>query len=339
MSNHEWPPVSVVMPIYNEAATIERSLRAMLAQDYPGPVEVICVDGLSDDGTREIIGRIAAEDPRVRLVSNPRRIIPAAMNIGFREARYGLVARMDGHTFAPPDYLRRCVEVLQESGAECVGGRWEYVADTYMARVIAAAMESRFGVGPGRWRGAKEAGEADTVPYGLWVRDRVLALGGFDETLLVNEDYELAYRLRQAGGRIYYSPDIRTDYHPRRSLKALWKQYFRYGFWKARMLRMHPRSVRLRHVVAPLFVVGLVAGAVLSFFGSLWRWLYGLALAAYALLVLFFSLRQAARHGWRVLPLLPFAFATLHLAWGAGFLKGVWRWWIRRDDEQEESGA
>lgn len=333
-SSSDWPFISVVMPVRNEAAFIARSLGAMLAQDYPPDrLEVIVVDGQSDDGTREIVAGIAARDPRVRLVDNPRRIIPAALNLGIRAARYPLIARMDGHTIAAPDYLRRCVEALAASRADCVGGRWEYVGEGWMGRAIAAAMESRFGVGTGRWRGSA-AGAADTVPYGFYERGRLLALGGFDEGYLTNEDYELNYRLRASGGRIFYSPDIRMTYYVRPSLIALGKQYFRYGHWKARMLRQHPRSLRPRQLAAPLLVAGLVAGAVLQTAGGFWRAAYVTGVSLYLLLAAAFSLRQAARRGWQLLPGILAAFLVLHLAWGAGFWHGVWRWMIRRADRR-----
>lgn len=327
------PAISVIMPVYNEAAFIEGSLRAILDQDYPAErLEVLVVDGMSDDGTREVIRRVAEVDGRVGLIDNPKRIIPAALNAGLVSARHAYVARMDGHTLVPPDYLRRCVEVMHQSGADCVGGRWVYAGTTYVGRAIAAAMDARFGVGTSRWRGARMAGEADTVPYGFMRRDQALALGGYNELLLTNEDYEFNYRLRRSGGRIYYSPEICMTYYVRSSLKALWRQYFRYGMWKARMLQLHPESLRLRHVLAPLFVLGLLGGAMLAPVWRIGRWVYGTALGLYSLLVLVFSARQAARHGWRLLPVIAAAFATLHLGWGAGFLSGVWRWWLRKED-------
>jgi succinoglycan biosynthesis protein ExoA len=334
MTGQPWPSVSVVMPIRNEAAFIERSLGAMLDQDYPGEMEVICVDGMSDDGTRDIVERIALADPRVRLIDNPRRIIPTALNIGIHHARHALIIRMDGHTRAPPDYVRLCVQTWQQTGADNVGGQWVFEGETFIARAVGAAMDSMFGVGTGRWRGAKTPGETDTVPFGLWERDRLIALGGFDETLTCNEDYEFNYRLRAAGGRVYYSPQITTIYYSRQNLSALWRQYFQYGLSKPRVLKMHPQSFQLRHGIAPLFVLGLVAGVVLFPFGRLWRWLYGAALAVYLLLSIFFSARQSMKHGWSFFPVLPLVFAILHVSWGAGFLAGVWRWWIRREDER-----
>lgn len=330
MSEQAWPPVSVVMPVRNEAEFIERSLGAMLGQDYPGEIEVIVVDGMSDDDTRAVVGRIAARDPRVRLLDNLRRIVPAALNIGISAARHPIIARMDGHTQASPDYLRKCIHLIQTSGADGVGGRWDYAGLTYTSRAIGAAMESPFGAGTAAWRKADAPRDVDTVPFGVWRRADVLRLGGFDERLVRNQDYEFNYRLRAAGGRIRYSPDIVTTYYSRKNLLALGRQYFQYGVWKARVLKMHPGSLRLRHLAPPLFAAGLVIGAALLPFGALWRWLYGGALAVYGLLALGFSLLQAARHGWRYLPVLPAAFFILHTAWGFGFWAGVWRWWVYR---------
>lgn len=322
-----WPSISIVMPMRNEETYVERSLQAMLAQDYDGRIEILCVDGMSDDRTRQIVLDTAQQDSRVRLLDNPKRITPAALNIGIQNAKYEFIARMDAHSVAPPDYLTRCVETFQKYDAECVGGGWEYQGTTFISKVIAVAMDSRFGPGPAPWRGAREAREADTVPFGLWRRERMLELGGFDECLIRNQDYEFNYRLRASGGKVIYSPDIKTTYYVRRDLKSLWRQYYQYGLWKARVLKMHPESFRLRHGVAPLFVSGLILGAILSLFGRLWRSLYILSISLYLLLSVLFSVKQASRHGWHYLPLLPIIFAVLHLAWGSGFLVGVWKSW------------
>jgi cellulose synthase/poly-beta-1,6-N-acetylglucosamine synthase-like glycosyltransferase len=323
-------PVSVIMPVRNERDHIERSMTAMLTQDYAGQIEVICVDGQSDDGTREILDQIAARDLRVRVFDNPGRIVPTAMNIGLREARYPLIARMDGHTLPPADYLRQCINVLQSSGADCVGGGWVYVGDGVVSSAIAAAMESPFGAGTAAWRGGGEIREVDTVPFGVWRRERMLALGGFDERLVVNQDYEFLYRLRKSGGRVVYVPNIKTVYYPRGSLGGLWRQYLKYGIWKARVLQLHPASFRLRHMVAPAFVAGLIGGALSSILLSVVLPVYTAIITLYFVLSIWFSLLQAARHGWRALPLIPMAFWNLHLAWGIGFWIGMWPGWILR---------
>ncbi|TNF37726.1 MAG: glycosyltransferase family 2 protein [Deltaproteobacteria bacterium] len=329
-SDAEWPPVSVVMPMRNEAAMIAETLGAMRRQDYPGELELLCVDGMSTDGTRELVAAIAAEDPRVRLVDNPSGRTPNAMNLGLRAARHPLVLRMDAHAIAAPDYARRSVRALEDTGADCVGGRWDIVGRGVVGRAIAAALTSPFGVGTATWRSSADAGWTDTVPFGLWRRDRLLALGGFDEALTRNQDYELNHRLRASGGRIWYDPAIRSTYFARKGPRALTSQYLQYGFWKARVMRLHPRSTRLRHLVAPAFVLGLVLGAVLAAaLGGVWTGLYLGGLGLYAALALTAAVLTARRaRAWAALPLLPPLFLLLHLSWGAGFWGGFARFWL-----------
>ncbi|MCB9735885.1 MAG: glycosyltransferase family 2 protein [Deltaproteobacteria bacterium] len=319
-----WPAVSVVVPMRNEAGFARRCLDALRGQDYAGELEIVCVDGLSDDGTRDALAAIAAEDPRVRVVDNPARTTPAAMNVGIRAARHALVLRMDGHALADPDYVRESVAAMRETGADQVGGRWLIEGEGLVAGAIAAAMGSPFAVGTARWRSSDAPGWVDTVPYGLWRRERLLALGGFDERLVRNQDYELAYRLRAAGGRIWYTPAVRSRYYARRDLRALWRQYWQYGVWKARVVKLHPRSLEPRHLVAPLFVAGVVLGLPLALLlGGVVAWLYLGALAVYGALAGFAAARVAARTRWRYVWLLPAIFALLHVAWGAGFWVGL----------------
>jgi glycosyltransferase involved in cell wall biosynthesis len=278
----------------------------------------------SDDGTREIVQRMAECDSRVRLLENPRRSPPAALNIAIQAARFELIARMDGHTDPSTDYLSQCIRLMKQTQADCVGGRWVYVAETYAAGAIIAALQSPFGTGTARWRFASQSEEVDTVPFGVWRRTRGISLGGFDETSYPNEDYEFHYKLRAAGGKIWYSPNIVTTYFARRGLFLLAKQYWKYGLGKARVFVLHPRSLRLRHTIAPLFVAGLVLGFLLSFLHSFLYLIYAIAIGVYLMLVLAFSLRQAAQYGWQFLPVIPLV-SVLHLTWGSGFWIGLGR--------------
>lgn len=328
--DRDWPAVSVIMPMRNEAALIAETLGAMRRQDYPGELELVCVDGRSTDATRDIVTRIAAEDPRVRLVDNPSGRTPNAMNLGIRAARHPLVLRMDAHAIAAPDYARRSVAALEDQGADCVGGRWDIVGRGYVGSAIAVALTSPFGVGTADWRSSQTAGWTDTVPFGLWRRDRLLELGGFDEALTRNQDYELNHRLRESGGRIWYDPAIRSTYYARKGPRALARQYLQYGFWKARVMRLHPGSTRLRHLAAPAFVAALAVGAVLAgALGGVWTTLYlgGLGLyAAASLAASALTVHRASK--WSALPLLPPLFLLLHLSWGAGFWGGFARFWL-----------
>jgi len=329
-----WPFVSVLMPVRNEAQYITRSLEAVLAQEYPGSVEVLVVDGMSDDGTRDIVTGIAADNPQVHLLDNPGQLVAIALNRGAARARGDIFVRVDGRAFLPPGYVRRCVQLLTETGAANVGGMQVPIADTVQGRAIAAAMASPFGVGTARFRFATRPQEVDTVYLGAWPRAFFKQVGGFDESLVRNQDYEFNYRLRQAGGTILYSPELRVEYYGRPTLSALWRQYFDYGFWKAHVIALHPGSTHPRHLIAPLFVLGLLVGAVLSLLGSVWRVPYVATLLIYALLTLTISVVQAARHGWRNLPLLPLVFLTLHLSWGIGFWTGVGRGWLFRQRKE-----
>ncbi|WP_119071728.1 glycosyltransferase family 2 protein [Aggregatilinea lenta] len=313
------PLVSVVMPIYNEAAFISRSLGAVLAQDYPGDcLDVLVVDGGSTDGTRALVQATAARDGRVRLLDNPARLQASAMNAGLRAAHGEIVARVDGHTIIAPDYIRRCVETLAATGTHNVGGPQRFVGTTPWGRAIAVAYRSPFSV-PSRFTVSDRAEYVDTVYMGAWPRAVLEKLGGFDEALAVNEDYELNVRIRQNGGRIYLAPDIRSAYYGRQTPGALWRQFFRYGAWKFTVLRKHPASARIRHLIAPAFVAATVGGAILApldrRIARVWRATLGLYAAALGAA----SLRQASRAGWSHLLRLPVVFATMHVAWGSGF--------------------
>lgn len=313
------PLVSVVMPVYNEAAFISRSLGAVLAQDYPGDcLEVLVVDGGSTDDTRALVQAAARQDARVRLLDNPRRLQASAMNAGLHAAHGAILARVDGHTLIAPDYVRRCVEHLHATGAFNVGGPQRFVGTTPWGRAIAAAYRSPFSV-PSRFTVSDRAEFVDTVYMGAWPRAVLERLGGFDESLAVNEDYELNVRIRQAGGRIYLAPDIRSEYYGRQTPGALGRQFFRYGGWKFKVLRKHPASAQPRHLIAPAFVAAAVGGAALAPVDHRIARLWGVVLASYATALGAASVRQAARDEWRLLPRLPVVFACIHVAWGSGF--------------------
>lgn len=311
------PLVTVVMPVYNEERFIDRSLDAVLRQDYPR-LEVLVVDGRSTDRTPQIVKAAAERDSRVRLLDNPGRIQSRALNLALNAAQGDVIARVDGHTIIAPDYISRCVYHLLETGADNVGGPQSFAGTTPMGRAIAAAYRSAFSV-PSRFTISQQALYVDTVYMGAWPRSLFERVGLFDEELAANEDYELNYRIRKAGGRIYLSPDIRSDYYGRQTLGALWHQFFQYGRGKFRVLVKHPASARPRHVVAPAFVAVLVIGGLLA---PLSRWmarLWLLVLVSYSLVNVIVSIRQAARNGWGLLPRLPLVFACIHLAWGSGF--------------------
>lgn len=316
------PFVSVIMPVRNEEGFIARSLGAALAQDYPPErVEVIVADGQSEDHTREVIASLPGAE-RVQVVDNPQRRQAFGLNLALRQARGEIIVRVDGHTIIAPDYVRQCVQALQESGAVNVGGRMEPLGATPMGRAIAAAGASRFGV-PTAFHVSPTPQYTDTVYLGAWRREALLAVGGFDERLRVNEDYELNHRLRQAGGRVYLTPAIRSTYFGRQTIVALARQYFAYGWDRTNTLKLHPDSLKPRQLVAPVFVAALLIGGALATVSATGRIAWMALLAVYALANLIASAQAARRVGWGTLPRLPFVFATMHIAWGLGFWKGM----------------
>jgi glycosyltransferase involved in cell wall biosynthesis len=318
MTAEPLPLVSIVVPVRNEEAFIARCLGAVLGQDYPPDrMEIMVVDGMSDDATIAVIGTLPVAS-RVRVLRNPGRIQSAGLNLGIQEARGEIIVRVDGHTIIAPDYVRRCVMVLQETGAWNVGGAMDPEGITAMGRAIAAAGKSAFAV-PSAFHVSRAAGFTDTVYLGAWPRWVFEKVGLFRTDVGVNEDYEMNVRIRQAGGGVYFSPAIRSTYFGRQTLDALFRQYYRYGQSKVRTLRRHPTSLRPRQIVAPAFVAWTVVGAPLALIAPHVAMLYGATALAYGAASLFFSLRLRSRLGWRDMWRLPIVFATIHAAWGCGF--------------------
>ncbi len=323
------PFVSVVIPIRNEARSVARTLAAVLAQDYPSDrLEVIIADGMSTDGTRVEIDRAVAaagaSAPPVTVIDNPRRIVSTGLNAAIAKAGGEVIVRVDGHCEPARDYVRRCLEALEATDADNVGGVVAAKGHTAMAIAIAAAVSSRFGVGNARFRYGGEPGWVDTVPFGTWRRELFNRIGGFDEELVRNQDDELNFRLIQAGGRIWLDPTIRVAYESRDSLAALWRQYFRYGLYKVRVMQKRRAVASVRQLVPAAFVTALAASAALSVATRRPRWLVA-ALLPYS--VGLAAATAATRPGDVYVAMrVPAAFATLHLSYGAGFLAGLWRW-------------
>jgi succinoglycan biosynthesis protein ExoA len=318
------PAVSIVVPCRNEKDHIETCVRSILAQEpSPGGFEIIVADGMSDDGTREILEKIAVSDERLKIIDNPHRITAHGMNAGIRQARGQYIAIMGAHANYAPDYLRSSLEVLQETRADNVGGSMMCVGESRLQRAIAAAHHSPFSVGGARWHDAHHEGPADTVFGGFYRRDVFEKIGLFDETLVRNQDDELNLRLTRAGGKIWHSSRIKSWYQPRASLAALFRQYVQYGYWKVRVIQKHRRPASVRHLVPGSFVFCLFVLPLLGLFyvPALWIWLAMISL--YVGCNLIASAATAARHGWKYLSLLPVVFACYHLGYGIGFLCGV----------------
>lgn len=317
----------MILPIRNEAAFIERSLGSVLAQDWPAKqMEVLVADGMSDDDTRAIVRRVADAHPahRVRIIDNPGRIVPTGFNRALAAARGDVIVRVDGHCEIDSTYVRRCVEVLDETGASNVGGLQNAVGSGLVPTAIALATSSPFGVGGARFHYATRAQWVDTVYLGAWPRSIFNEVGGFDEELVRNQDDELNFRIRQSGGRIWLDPSIRSVYFGRASFKKLWRQYYQYGLYKVRVIQKRGGVASWRHLVPATFVVGLIALGALSLLTGDARWALAIA-GPYAAVNLLASL-WTARKAWTTLPLLPLVFFILHASYGAGFLWGLWKW-------------
>jgi len=328
------PRVSVVVPIRNEARFIERGLRAILEQDYPpGCMEVIVADGMSTDGTREVIQLLERTYQNLRMIDNPGRIVSTGLNAAFAVATGEVFVRVDGHCQIPEDYIRRCVELLIKSGADGVGGTVRTIGVSPISRAIAATMSSPFGVGDSAFRLRRSCREyADTIPFPVYWKRAMERAGPFDEELVRDQDDEYNYRLRRLGGKLLLAGEIESTYYSRVTLRSFWKQYFQYGYWKVRVLQKHPFQMRLRQFVPPLFVLSLIVSLLLSpVSGYGMRGFLVLGLL-YVVANLVASATVSSRAGSCPLLLLPVCFAVLHTAYGAGFLAGLLRFASRWGD-------
>jgi glycosyltransferase involved in cell wall biosynthesis len=336
--------ISVIVPCVNESAFVRAFLESVRAQrDVPGTLEVLVVDGMSDDGTRTTLAEFQSRGA-ITVLDNPARTVSAALNLGLAASTGDVVVRMDVHTTYADDYIGAAVDLLERSGADNVGGPWVAAGCSVRQRAIAAALSSLFGVGTNRGHNAAYEGEVDTVYLGTWRRRTLVDLGGFDETLVRNQDDELNFRIQLRGGRIWQSPRVRSWYAPRRSLTALFRQYLQYGFWKVPILLKHGRPASWRHVVPAAFILAngvmLIAACVYLITG--WQTigplvgLWAAILAVYAFAVCAASIGAAARHGWALVAVLPLVFLTLHAAYGLGFLLGALWWGLLRHQRAPE---
>jgi succinoglycan biosynthesis protein ExoA len=320
------PSISIIIPCYNEQDTIYKLLEAIYAQTFPrADLEVVIADGMSSDRTRSEIDAFSDLHPdlHIAIVTNPRRSIPAALNSALREANGEIIVRLDAHSIPYPDYIERCVTDLQTGLGENVGGIWEIQpgTQTWQAQSIALAASHRLGVGDALYRHAGNASQVDTVPFGAFKRELLALIGFFDETLLTNEDYEFNARIRKSGGKIWLDPSIRSVYIARSTFAKLAKQYARYGYWKWRMLRRYPETIRWRQGLPPLFVLSLFVGAALSFALPIFRDLLVAEILLYLIALILTGVLAAVRQRKIYFVIgLPLAIAIMHISWGAAFL-------------------
>lgn len=323
-NENRWPPVSVVLAVRNEEHHLLTTVRHVLSQRYPGEIELVIAIGLSTDRTPEIAHEIAAADPRVRLVGNPAGTTPSGLNAAIRHARHNIIVRVDARGLLDLDYVRLAVEVLDETGANNVGGVLVAHGETPFEQAIARAMTSWIGIGSGGGRFDPDGspGAVDTVYLGVFRRSVLDRLGGYDENLIRTQDWELNYRIRRDGGTVWCDPRLRVTYRPRPSLASMAAQFYSNGRWRRAVARLHPGTLRFRYLAPPVTTVGCLAGVVLGLVGMVasplmvaWS-----VPAAYLLAIVIGSTiagRDLPGRAWLWLPLV---LVVMHLAWGIGFL-------------------
>lgn len=325
------PQISVVIPCYNEERTIQALLEAIHGQTFPlDQLEVIIADGFSMDNTRKLIEEFTSSRPEmhVRVVDNEKKAIPAGLNLAIRAARGKIIVRMDAHALPAFDYIERSVKALKDGLGDNVGGVIDIHpgSDSWIARSIAVATAHPLGVGDARYRWAKTAGESDTVAFGCYYKSTVERVGYYNEFLFINEDYEFNARLRALGHKIWVDPAIRAVYYSRPSLRSLARQYFTYGFWKVRMLRLFPKTLRWRQALPPLFVLWLLMLLLLSAFWIPALWVLLTTFVFYCLILIVGSMEAGLQQkNGRLLLGIPIAIMTMHISWGMGFWTSLFR--------------
>lgn len=315
------------MPVLDEQEHLTEAVHAVLASSYDGPLQVVLALGPSRDRTDEIAAALASADHRIVTVPNPSGRTASALNAAISAADHDIIVRVDGHAVIPDDYVAIAVRTLDETGADNVGGIMGAEGVTDFERAVAAAMTSWFGVGGAAFHIGGGAGEALTVYLGCFRRSALERVGGFDESMVRAQDWELNHRIRATGGLIWFTPELRVSYRPRGSLKRLARQYHEYGRWRREVARRHPETVSLRYLAPPLALIAVAGGTAVGVAGLVTGsrgLLLGFMLpAGYIAADLFASARAARGLPSGSARWLPAVFATMHGAWGAGFIRGA----------------
>lgn len=317
MPPHQLPAVSVIMPVLNEERHLRNAVRHILEQEYDGEMEVVIALGPSADRTDEIAAELVAEDPRVHTVPNPTGRTPAALNAAIKASRHPVVVRVDGHGMLSPNYIATAVRLLEETGAQNVGGIMHAEGENDWEKAVAAAMTSKIGVGNAAFHTGGDAAPAETVYLGVFRREALEQQGGYNEEFIRAQDWELNFRIREAGGLVWFSPELKVSYRPRPSVRALAKQYKDYGRWRHVVARFHQGSINLRYLAPPIAVVAIAAGIVVG--AAVTPWAFVIPGGYLAAIV------AGSIPAGKGLPVparlrVPVALATMHMSWGWGFL-------------------
>jgi len=320
------PTISIVVPCRNEKGHIETCLESILRQQLPaGDIEVIVADGMSEDGTREILMRMAEQDSRLHMVDNPSGTTPSGFNVGIKAARGQYIGILGAHTQYASDYVRTCVKLLEEHlEVCCTGGPIISQGRSSFGRAVAAVMSHPVGVGNARHRFPDYEGHAEGACFPMFRREVFEKVGLYDENLIRNQDDEFNYRLTRAGEKVFISPRARSTYFVRESPSQLFRQYFQYGFWRVAVLRKHRLPASLRQIVPPLFMSFMLVLAILGLsLPGWWRLAAGALPLVYAATLLIVGAKQCAKSGWRVAVLFPVAASIMHAAYAVGFVWGL----------------
>jgi len=320
------PLVSIVIPVFNEAEAIQRCIKSILNQDYPqSKIEIIVVDGLSQDGSREVVQRLAEDHPNIRLLDNPSRTTSSGLNIGIKDSRGEVVIILGAHAELKEDYVSQCIKHMREKGVKCVGGRLINVGKGYVQKAVGLAMTSPFGIPTAPHRYLKRESYVDTVAYAAYQKELLEEVGYFDEDLVISEDAELNWRIRKAGYKILFTPDIISYYYPRGSIPKLIKQFFNYGMLRINVIKKHRDALKPLHIVPAVSIIGVLTLVALSFVNINFTLpLIGLGVI-YGLLSLIGSLSIAVKQGLKYFPILPIIFLAIHGSFGVGVLVGLFK--------------
>jgi len=323
--------VSIIIPCRNEEKFISKCLDSIITQDYPkDKLEILVVDGMSNDDTRKIVKKYIEQYPFIKMLDNPKKIVPTAMNIGIKEAKGDIIVRMDAHTEYPKDYVSKIIYWLDKSGADNVGGICitKSGSNNLLAKAIAFTLSSPFGVGNAMFRiGVKKPKEVDTVPFGAYRKEVFNKIGYFNEKLVRNQDIEFNLRLKKAGGKILLVPDIISHYIARSNIKDFLNNNFLNGLWNVYTIKIAKMKLSLRHYIPFLFVSSIILLAIMSIFFYLFKWFLSSIFIIYFICAFIESFRISFKRGFKYLPVLPIIFFGLHFSYGLGSLWGIFTIW------------
>lgn len=316
--------VSVIIPVLNEEEYIEKCIRSVLMQDYPQEnMELILVDGGSKDRTIELINNFIRGYSFIKLYNNPKRTVQCALNIGIKNAIGAYIVRMDAHSEYAYDYISKCIEYLEKTGADNVGGPMIAKGKTKIQKIIAAAYHSPFAMGGGRFHEENYEGYSDTVYLGAFKKDTLMKINMYDDYLPRSEDDDLNFRIIENGGKIYITPEIKSIYYPRNNYKDVFIQYFEYGFWKVAVIKKHKKPARISHLVPVTFVTFIILFSILSLFSNLARVIFLWVMVLYGCLNVYFSFKNKYVETFYDKLSLMWVHFILHISYGLGFLYGI----------------